>query len=334
MKHVVLVTDTWVPQVSGVVTVTQKTKELMEGRGYKVTIIHPGLFYSLPMPLYPDLRLAFAWSSRLKEILRRERPDYIHIVTEGPLGLAARKACISLSYPFTSAYHTHFPLYVQEWLGFLAEPTFTYLRWFHRPSTHVMVATRVLKAELERREFTNVVVTPFGVDTELFVPTEKAAHTKPVFVYVGRIAKEKNVEAFLKMHVDGQKLVIGDGADRTRLERLYPDAQFVGIKRGPELARLLADADVCVFPSRTDTFGLVVLEALACGVPVAAHPVMGPTEIITPGADGYLDEDLAIAAKQCLGLSSDNCRKKALMYPWSGHVDTFIKHLAPITPRA
>jgi glycosyltransferase involved in cell wall biosynthesis len=330
MKHIVLITDTWVPQVSGVVTILQKARDLLEGRGFKVTVIHPGMFYSMPAPLYPELRLAWVTRPQMERMLLELQPDYVHIVTEVTVGLAARRACVKARIPFTSAYHTHFPLYVEAWLGFLAEPTFGYLRWFHSAAVQTIVSTHALKAELERRGFKNLLVTPFGVDTELFVPAQnQGRNPKPVFVYVGRIAREKNVEEFLKMDVTGTKLVIGDGADRARLERKYPDVRFVGYKKGKELADMLAEADVFVFPSRTDTFGLVILESLACGVPVAAHQVMGPTELITEGVDGALDEDLARAARTCVGLSKDACRKKALTHTWSAYVDSFVASLVP-----
>ena len=328
-----LVTDAWRPQVNGVVTALGKIKESLERDGWDVLVIHPGLFRSVPLPGYPEVRLAVsAWRS-MQRILIRGAPDCIHVATEGPLGWCARGLCRRYGWRFTSSYHTHFHLYAHARLRPLLHPIRVLLRAFHDAATYTMAATPSLKRELEAGGFNNMVLWPLGVDTKLFAcrPSSRMPPlAKPVFVFFGRLAPEKDPEEFLKLDLPGTKLVIGDGPERARLElRFGTQAVFVGYQYGRELVDWLSMCDVMVFPSRTDTFGLVILEALACGVPVAAHEVMGPRDIIQGGVDGMLDENLRKAALACLSLDRNKCREKALRYSWDASTAAFKKNLVP-----
>lgn len=333
MKKIVIVSDTAAPQVNGVSTAVTKTTEMLEKRGHSVTVIHPELFKTVPLPFYPEVRIAVLPEWRMKKLLDEAAPEFIHIMTEGPLGMAARSYCIQKKKQFTTSYHTQFHLHFDAWFGSFTDLPMDLMRKFHSRASATFVTTERLKTDLEEHGFKNIVVAPLGVDTELFAPDP--SHTsdlpKPIFVYLGRLSPEKNIEEFLDAKLSGTKLVIGGGPDRKKLEQKYPDAVFVGYQRGEALAELLSTADVFVFPSRTETFGLVMLEALACGLPVAAHNVTGPAELITQGVDGYLGEDLTEAATQCLTLSREACRKKALQYSWESAIHAFESHLVPVS---
>ncbi|MFZ2167952.1 MAG: glycosyltransferase family 1 protein [Minisyncoccia bacterium] len=331
MKKILFVTDAWAPQVNGVVRVLQALIPLLEKRGYQVSVIEPGQFKTTPLPLYPEIRLALFPRRRVAQMIEELQPDTVCVVTEWSLGWAARSVCRQRGIPFVSWYHSHFQLYVDVRLHGLLRSIFAFIRRFHSAASHTMVSTESLKRELESEGFRNLVVMPLGVDTKLFVRNPEPplpALPKPVFVYFSRLAPEKSPEEFLKLKLPGTKLVIGDGPLRRKLEKEYSEWHtFVGYKRGQELVDWLSLADVFVFPSRTETFGLVALEALACGVPVAAHDVMGPRDVVTSGVEGYLGEDLTQAALACLNLSSEDCRKKAEQYSWERSADALIKNL-------
>lgn len=331
MKRILLVTDAWTPQVNGVPRVLDAHIKALKERGYEVSVIEPNQFTTIPLPMYPEIRLALFARRRVAEMIEKLHPDAIHIVTEGPLGWAVRSVCIKNGIQFTTWYHTKFQLYVDVRLHGLLGPIYSLMRRFHSKAVRTMVSTEGLKSELEAEGFKNVVVVPLGVDIEQFVRNpypSLPSLPKPIFVYFSRLAPEKSPEEFLKLKLSGTKLVIGDGPDRKKLEEKYGrENKFVGYKRGQELVDWLSLCDVFIFPSRTETFGLVVLEALACGIPVAAHSVMGPRDIITEGKDGYLSENLAEAAMKCLALSRDDCRAKALQYSWEHSADEFIKNL-------
>ena len=334
MKNIVLVTDAWRPQVNGVVRVLEALTPLLGARGYTVTVIEPGQFATVPLPFYPEIRLALFSKRRVKKMLKEIEPDAVCIVTEGPLGWAARSVCREQGVPFSTWYHSHFQLYVDVRLRGLLTPVYALIRRFHAAAAVTIVSTESLKRELETAGFTHLVVMPLGVDTKLFTRTSAPALPalpSPVFVYFSRLAPEKSPEEFMKLKLPGTKLVIGDGPLRKSLEKKYgQDHLFVGYKRGQELVDWLSLADVFVFPSRTETFGLVALEALACGVPVAAHSSMGPRDVITVGKDGYLGEDLQEAALKCLDLSPADCRAKAEQYSWDRSADVFVQNLVSL----
>jgi glycosyltransferase involved in cell wall biosynthesis len=335
-NKILIVTDTWLPQVNGVVSALQKTIKILE-KDYKVIVVHPGLFNTVPLLIYPEIKLAVFPARKMRRIFEEEKPDYVHISNEGPLGLAARAYCLKNKIPFTTSFHTHFPLYVPHYMPVggkpLAEAGYRYLSWFHNASVKTMAASKSLKEDLESHGFKHVVICPLGVDTDLFKRNEKAESRfkGPVFVYFGRIAKEKGLEEFFTAKLPGTKLVIGDGPARKSLEKKYgKEAVFVGYKKGQELIDLLSISDVFVLPSVTETFGLVVVEALACGLPVAAHDVMGPRDVVTHGVEGFLSENLEEAAKASLKLKG-NYRKKALQFSWQHSADAFLKHLVPVS---
>ncbi len=332
MFRLTIVTDAWEPQVNGVVRVLQQIIPIVESRHIEVSLIHPGQFFTLPMPLYPEIRLALFPRRGVRALLKKQAPDAVHIMTEGPLGWAARRVCRCNRWNFTTSYHTHFALYASIYLGLMARGFIAVLRRFHAPAAITMVATQGLKKDLELQAFKHLALWPLGVDAELFKrnPETSVSLPKPVFVLFGRLAPEKSPEEFLKLSLPGSKLVIGDGPMRGALEKKYGDtAIFTGYKVGKELVDWLSACDVAVFPSRTETFGLTIVEALACGIPAAAYDVMGPRDILTQGVDGYMDENLTRAAVQCLELSREDCRRTALKFSWERSAEAFVHSLVP-----
>lgn len=336
MKKLLIVTDTWAPKVDGVARSIEFRAPELERLGFAVTIAHPGQFRTMPFPLYPELRLALFPKARLRRMLADMRPDYIHIETEGSLGLAARSLCRRQGLRFTSSYHTHLQLYADVYarlpVRFLLTPAAAALRWFHGAASATFVSTESLREELARQGFKHLAVCPLGVDTSLFVRNPQAPKRelgRPVFAFFSRLAPEKSPEDFLKLDLPGAKLVIGDGPDRKRLEKKYPKAKFVGFQRGQALVDWLSLVDVVVMPSRTETFGLVVIEALAMGIPVAARDVMGPRDIIKNGVHGYLSDDLGQAALKCLNLSPEACRARALEFSWKASAQMYAQNLEP-----
>ncbi|MBY0472675.1 glycosyltransferase family 1 protein [Patescibacteria group bacterium] len=335
MKKIAIVTDAWHPQVNGVVTVFEQIVLQLKAQNFDVLVVHPGLFrHKMPLPLYPEITLALFPGKHLRRLLHEYNPDAIHIATEATLGLSARRYCITQKIPFTTSYHTHLQLYLGVYISTFVTPIITaWLRWFHAAATRTLVSTPSLKAALEAEGFQHVEFWPFGVDLERFrkisTPTHLPHLQKPVFTYFSRLAEEKNPQAFFDLDLPGTKLIIGDGPMRRELEAKYGDvAYFAGYKRGEELVQWLSLSDVMIFPSKTDTFGLVVVEALACGIPVAAYDVMGPRDIITNGGDGYLSSDLHSAALKCLEVSSDACRRKAESYSWKHSAEVFAQKQA------
>lgn len=330
-KTLAIITDAWWPQVNGVVNTLMHTRAALTERGYQVTMLTPQDHATLPCPGYPEIRLALRPGPRLHARLDALRPDHIHIATEGPLGLAARAWCLRRGRAFTSSYHTQFPEYIRKRLPVPLALSYAFMRRFHNAAARTMVATPGQEAVLKRWRFRNIVRWTRGVDTEVFCPGERAPLdlARPVFTYAGRVAVEKNLDAFLALDLPGTKCVIGDGPALKALRDRYPDAHFAGYRFGKDLARLLAAADVFVFPSRTDTFGLVMLEAMACGVPVAAFPVTGPVDVVTHGVTGILDEDLRAAALAALPLDRERCRAEALQHTWAESSRQFSDNLVP-----
>ncbi len=330
MHTIAIVTDAWHPQINGVVTTLGHTVKALQALGHRVEVINPGQFRSFPCPSYPEISLAPATPATLSRRLDDIDPDSVHIATEGPLGWAARAACLRRGFPFTTSYHTRFPEYVRLRLPVPLSLSYTVMRTFHRPSRRVMAATPDLKAELEGRGFANVALWSRGVDTALFKPGPKDFFDlpRPIFLYMGRVAVEKNIEAFLALDLPGSKVVVGDGPSRPELSRKYRNALFCGMQTGDALAAHVAAADVFVFPSLTDTFGVVLLEAMACGVPVAAYPVTGPQSVVTSGYNGYLDRDLRRAALSALTIPAEHCRGSALQSSWEKCSRQFFANLA------
>ncbi len=330
--NVVIVTDAWYPQRNGVVRVIDTVRAQVEARGHQVEVISPDQFVNTPCPTYPEIRLAVLPGRKVTRLLDEAQPDAIHIATEGPLGRAARTYCLQRGYPFTTAYHTKFPQYIHARVPLPLAWLYASVRSFHAPSSAVLAPSASLAAELREWGFANVRTWSHGVDTDTFRPGPKdyLSLPRPIHMYVGRVTVEKNLSAFLAVDLPGSKVVIGDGPSRTKLMRQHPDAHFFIANGDQELARYYNAADVFVFPSLTDTFGLVMLEALSCGVPVAAFPVPGPLDVLGDSGAGCLDHDLARAAKLALNVSPRRCRDYALQFSWSGVTDQFLTWLAPI----
>lgn len=325
-----MISDAWHPQINGVVTTLANTRRALERLGHTVELIAPDRFRTWPCPGYPDVGLAFLCGPRLRPLIKAFRPDAIHLATEGSVGFAARRYCREIGFAYTTSFHSHFPEYFKLRVGFPLWVSRAYLRWFHSESYRVMVATDSLADGLARQGFQRLARWSRGVDTELFCPRDKdfIQDERPIFMFTGRVAVEKNLEAFLRLELPGCKYVVGDGPQRAELEAKYPKARFVGYRAGEDLARTMAAADVCVFPSQTDTFGLVILEALACGVPVAAYPVQGPRDVIRDARAGILNHDLQDAALKALSLNPHDCRRYAQRYSWEACSRQFLGNLA------
>ncbi|WP_158044626.1 glycosyltransferase family 4 protein [Skermanella pratensis] len=330
---ILIVSDAWYPQVNGVVRTLTTIREELEKLGHAVEIIGPDRFRTVPLPGYPEIRLALGAGRKLARMIESSNPGAIHIATEGPLGFAARSYCLKHDIPFTTAYHTRFPEYIRDRVPVPLALSYAAVRRFHAPAAAVMVATQSIEDALEARGFRNIRRWSRGVDTDLFRPRDKDFLTdpRPITLYVGRIAVEKNLEAFLKLDFPGTKYVVGDGPQLEEYRRRYPGVKFAGARHGEELAQYFAAADVFVFPSRTDTFGLVLLEALASGVPVAAFPVPGPLDVVDGAAVGCLDEDLARAVSCALAIPAERCRAYALTWSWRASAEQFLNNLKPLS---
>lgn len=329
--RIVIATDAWSPQVNGVVTTLKQTRDELVAAGHEVLMVTPEGRRSIPCPTYPEIRLTLFPGRRLRRELDDFRPDCVHIATEGPIGWSTRRYCRRRGLKFTTAYHTQFPEYVRARVPIPVSWTVRVLRHFHGPATRTMVPTQGIKSLLEERRFTDVVIWSRGVKTDLFVPEPRHDYElpRPIWVYVGRVAVEKNIEAFLGLELPGSKVVIGDGPDRERLIGQYPDCHFLGYRFGEDLAAHLAGGDAFVFPSKTDTFGLVMLEAMACGLPVAALPVTGPIDVVRHGETGVLDDDLGAACAAALKLDRQTCRRFAESRSWTASTADFAGYLAP-----
>lgn len=326
-----IVSDAWLPQINGVVRTLDTVRKELEAMGHVVSVLGPDRFRTMACPTYPEIRLALLPDRKLAREIDAFAPDAIHIATEGPLGLSARSYCGKRGLPFTTSYHTKFPEYVRARVMFPEAWSYAILRRFHRPSSGVMVATRSIRRELEAQRFGNIRDWSRGVDLQLFHPGKRAELDlpRPIFAFVGRVAVEKNIAAFLSLQLPGSKMIVGSGPQQAELQRRFPRAHFMGARHGEDLARLVASADVFVFPSRTDTFGLVMLEALASGVPVAAFPVPGPIDVIADAKVGVLDEDLQQAALKALHLKSADARAYAEQFTWRRTAEQFLSYLAP-----
>ncbi len=326
--RLLIATDAWRPQVNGVVTTLTRMCMELPRLDVEVTLLTPERFSALPLPGYRTIRLALATPSQIARHVEVHRPDWIHIATEGPIGWAARRFCIRRAIPFTSSYHTKFPEYAARILSIPSSWVYRLERAFHDKAAGVMVATPSLQSDLSARGFKNLMLWSRGVDLDVFHPRgERLLGPDPVFLYVGRVSREKNIEAFLDADMPGRKVVIGDGPHRAHLQRRFPDAVFTGAKSPRDLPRFYASADVFVFPSRTDTFGLVLLEAMASGLPVAAYPVTGPIDVVEHGVSGMLEDDLAEAARAALKLDSGAARARAARFTWSHSSHQFLENI-------
>jgi glycosyltransferase involved in cell wall biosynthesis len=328
---VMIVTDAWEPQVNGVVRTLKNTTRELTALGHQIDLLTPLEFRTIPCPTYPEIRLSLFPKRHLRRRIDEFAPDALHIATEGPLGLAARNYALQHGLPFTTAYHTRFPEYVHARFGIPLSATYKFLHWFHGRSLAVMAPTPVVKSDLEKFGFTNVVLWTRGVDLDIFQPMDsKVLNTaRPIFLYVGRVAVEKNVEAFLKLDLPGSKWVAGEGPALAELKSRYPEVNYLGVLSQPELAKVYAAADVFVFPSRTDTFGLVLLEALACGTPVAAYPVTGPIDVLAGGDAGAMNDDLREACIDALKIDRATARAWAERFSWRAASEQFVSHLKP-----
>jgi glycosyltransferase involved in cell wall biosynthesis len=328
---ILIATDAWEPQVNGVVRTLQATIRELEARGILVKVIGPHDFQTFPMPTYPDIRLAMATTGAMRGILDREQPDAVHIATEGPIGWAMRNACLALGRRFTTSYHTRFPKYVSARMPVPEWMTYAVLRHFHAPAERVLVSTDSMRTELRSHGFVRLAHWPRGVDASLFRPDQPPALDlpRPIFLTVSRLAVEKNIEAFLALELPGSKVVVGDGPQAEALRFRFPKACFPGLKQGPELAAIYASADVFVFPSLTDTYGIVMLEAAASGLPTAAFPVTGPVDVLGGTGAAALDTDLRKACMAALRISRDHCRAFAMTRSWPAATDAFVGNLVP-----
>lgn len=332
--RIALVTDAWLPQVNGVVrTLTAITGELAR-RGHTVAVISPEQFRTVACPSYPEIRLAMVRRRTIGERIEAFAADAVHVATEGPLGRVARAHCLKARRPFTTAFHTQFPDYLAHRTGLPAGLFWPYFRRFHRQSARVMVATQTVRTQLAAQGFERLHMWTRGVDLAKFHPAVRPPDLyrelpRPIQLYVGRVAPEKNVEAFLRNRWPGTKVVVGDGPSLERLRREFPEVRFLGRKTGEALAACYAGADVFVFPSRTDTFGLVMIEALACGTPVAAYPVAGPIDVLDERS-GAMAERLENAIAAALLLDREGCLARAREFTWQASAEQF---LAALTPR-
>ena len=326
---ILVATDAWRPQVNGVVRTYERLREEAAPLDAEIIFLTPGEFTTVPCPTYPEIRLSLPGYGYIGRRMSEIEPDAVHIATEGPLGWMTRSHCLRKGIPFTTSFHTRFPDYISSRFFLPESWIWSGLRPFHNSGAGTMVATPSLARELEERGFQRIMAWTRGVDTELFSPrpVRRFGDDEPVFLYVGRVAIEKNIDAFLSADLPGKKVVVGDGPQLQDLKVRFPEVIFTGKRTGEDLAECYASADVFVMPSRTETFGIVILEAMASGLPVAAYPVTGPIDLIAPGKTGVISEDLAQAAKDALQLSSEHVREKALEYSWESAARLFVSNI-------
>jgi glycosyltransferase involved in cell wall biosynthesis len=326
--RILIATDAWRPQVNGVVSTLERMTWAAAELGAKFGFLTPQGMWTAPMPTYPDIRVAITTPGQIARRIEEEAPDHVHIATEGPIGWLARRWCLRTKRIFTTSYHTRFPEYIRARTGIPEALTYAWFRRFHAPSATVMAPTPTIAAELGRRGFKNVRLWTRGVDHALFRPRASKALDlpRPIFLSVGRVAVDKNLEALLELDLPGSTVIVGEGPARAALERRYPHAHFLGAKYGEALAEIYASADVFVFPSRTDTFGIVLIEAMASGLPVAAFPVPGPIDVVGWAA-GVLDEDLRAASLAALTIPREAARAYSLRFTWRESARQFLENV-------
>lgn len=332
--RIALASDAWAPQTNGVVTTLKATADTLVALGHEVCVISPHGLRSIACPSYPEIRLAIAPGAHVARKLRAFRPHAIHVATEGPVGLSVSGYCRARGAPFTTSYHTRYPEYLRARWPIPLAASYAWLRHFHGAAARTFVSSASLESQLSQRGFQHLHLWRRGVDLKRFrnlaAHRELAGLPRPIVACVGRLAVEKNLHAFLGLELPGTKVMIGDGPQRAALERRYPRARFTGYRFGDELASLLAGADVLAFPSLTDTFGLVMIEALACGVPVAAFPAPGPIDVIEQDVTGVLHTDLAVAITSALRLDRGVCARRAAGFSWEAATAQFLAGLTPI----
>jgi glycosyltransferase involved in cell wall biosynthesis len=330
-----LITDTW-DNVNGVVTTLKATVKELELRGHMVKVLHPGLFRTVSMPKYPEIKMSWnLW--KLGDMIENVNPDAIHIATEGPLGFAARWYCKvrKRQIPHNTSYHTKFPEYLKIHYGIPVGIGYWSMRLFHKFSQKVLVTTPTLKNELADRGLKNLVVWNRGVDHSVFNTSDRHSNlaSKPILLCVSRASYEKGLDDFCSLSTTGTKILVGDGPYLDELKKKYTDVIFTGYKTGESLRHYYSNADVFVFPSKSDTFGVVMIEAMACGTPVAAYPVTGPIDVITPGVNGEMDQDLSNAVEKALKLDRQTVENSSKCYTWSACTDVFEQNLVRILPQ-
>ena len=334
-KHLVIVTDAWHPQVNGVVRTLMNTSREIQALGYRVSMITPEAFRSVPCPSYPEIRLALTTSRTIEAKIEALAPDALHIATEGPLGWAARAAARRRGWQFTTAFHTRFPEYVNARTGIPVSWLYALFRHFHSPSKAVLAPTKAIIDDLNKWRFGSVTYWSRGVDHGIFFPRCEQTRPnpeRPIFIYVGRLAVEKNIEAFLSLELPGEKWVAGEGPLEATLKARYPSVNWIGVLPQDKLAEVYSQADVFVFPSLTDTFGLVMVEAMACGLPVAAYPVAGPIDVVGTSKAGALSNDLRQACLACLEIPREAALERAAQFTWQAATEQFEAALVPMVP--
>lgn len=336
--RILIASDAWQPQINGVVRVFETTKRLLEADGHTVEVVGPDRFAGIGAPGYPEVRLALFPGRKLRRIVEEFRPDAIHIPVEGPIGLSMRRICLKEGWPFTTSFHTRYGDYLHHRIGMNPEHAHLFQRWFQNAGERIMVQTKSLADELAARGYRNIVQWGRGVDTDLFRPWRGTAGfdpdflglPRPIFMYLGRVAKEKSLEDFFRLDLPGSKVVVGDGPSLKAYKAAWPDVHFLGYRTGEAIAQHLSAADVFVMPSRFETFGMVVLEALACGTPVAAYPVHGPADILEGADCGILSDNLGQAALDAAAIDRQACRDYAMQFSWKACTDQFFRNLAPL----
>jgi glycosyltransferase involved in cell wall biosynthesis len=327
MEKILIISDAWEPQVNGVVRTLQSIISNLKKMNLQVDLITPNMFKTFKAPGYPEIDIAIP-DSQIDNVIMSGDHDYIHIATEGPLGLFARRACKKYKKKFTTSYHTKFPEYLQRYFKIPTWLTYPYFKWFHNGGNGVFCATPSLIKELRDKKFKNIIPWTRGVDLSLFKPKNKFVPNKPpILLYVGRVSKEKNIEAFLDIDIESTKIVVGSGPELEKLKRIYPEVNFVGEKKGENLVWYYQNADCFVFPSKSDTFGLVIIEALACGCPVAAYPVTGPVDILTDKTGAMFMSSLSLAVKNALKRNRKDCVEEAKKYTWENTTRIFLQGL-------
>ena len=325
--RILIATDAWRPQVNGVVRTYERLIKKIKALNGSARILSPREFYTVPCPTYPEIRLALLNIASVARRVEKFRPDHIHVATEGPIGLMTLRYCLKENIKFTTSYHTRFPEYMAARFPVKESWFYSIQRHFHNAGNGMMVATQSLAEVLSEKGFNNIMHWSRGVDTEIFYPRDvRLFGNDPVFLYVGRVSIEKNIEAFLKAKLPGKKVVVGGGPQLELLREQYKDVLFTGPKAGEELAQHYSSADVFVFPSLTDTFGIVLIEAMASGLPVAGFPVTGPKDIINQGVTGFIGKDIGQSAIQALELNQEDCIQAAEKYNWKNSAQEFLRN--------